>query len=250
MQSLKRFARSAMNHLNIHTIRHHDRLANSDVQAYEHVEARRAKIMDINKIDVVLDVGANTGQYAITIRKNGYRGKIISFEPLPEAFNILEANRKNDDKWEAKNVALGPRDGKCDIHVAGNSMSSSFLEMSSYHEAVYPDSAYTGDQNVTMARLDSLSSTLFKPGQGVYLKMDVQGYEMDVLKGGTQALSEVAVVEAEMCLTQLYEGQPLPFNLMAYLSELGYDLYSLDNGGVDASTGRVLWVDGIFVRSA
>lgn len=92
--------------------------------------AARRRLLDGFGIDVILDVGANAGQFAVSLRESmGYRGEIVSFEPLPDAFAHLRSFAVQDPAWEAHNVALGEADGELTLNVSKNRVSSSFLAM-------------------------------------------------------------------------------------------------------------------------
>src|SRR5215218_1126126 len=116
--------------------------------------ARRMHLLERNRIDLILDVGANVGQYAASLRECGYRGRIVSFEPLTSAFSRLEASAKADPLWEVVNIGMGDRDERATINMAGNSQSSSLLEMLPAHVKSAPTSAYVGNEELTVSRLD------------------------------------------------------------------------------------------------
>ena len=99
-----------------------------------------ATILREQQINMVLDVGANTGQFAKWIRDTGYIGKIVSFEPLGDAHRKLSQAAERDPRWiVAPRMALGSAPGKIDIHVAGNGVSSSILPMLTTHTDAAPD---------------------------------------------------------------------------------------------------------------
>ena len=210
--------------------------------------AKRMKIIEAYGVNVLLDIGANVGQYATDVRRSGYADRIISFEPIQKTYQMLCENFASDPSWEAHNTALGEADTSQTIHVSNNLFSSSFMPMAKTHLANYPESNYTNDESVSIARLDTIAPRLVKPGDRLFMKMDVQGYELNVLKGAVATLSQVQVVESEMCLTPLYMGQPLLGDIVSFLYEAGFTLVSLINGGTEQKTGYTLWIDGIFVR--
>jgi FkbM family methyltransferase len=211
-------------------------------------DVRRARLLRSEGIDVVLDVGANVGQYAQRLRRAGYERKIISFEPLSEAFVTLESTAARDPLWEARRLALGEEDGTADIHVAANSWSSSLLPMGERHLASAPDSGYTGTETVPVARLDSVWEDAVGEGERVFLKLDVQGFEMRVLRGAGRRLDDVAGVQAELALTKLYEGDSPWREVVDYLEVRGFVLAGLEPGFEDPDSGRMLQADGILIR--
>lgn len=216
----------------------------------DNIKARRLKIITANKIDVVLDVGANTGQYAQQeLRNSGYKGKIISFEPLSAAYKSLSEAVLADPLWECKNLALSDSEGETVINIAGNSVSSSLLPMLVQHTKTLPDSGYTGTEQIKTVRLDTLRYEVIQQTDCVYLKLDVQGYEMQVLKGAKATLEQVQVVEMELSLVPLYADQVLFRQMLDYMEALNFSLVSLEPGFIDVNTGYVLQADGIFVRN-
>lgn len=213
-------------------------------------KAIRAPFLMDRRINVVLDVGANIGQYASEMRQYGYRGRIISFEPMADEFKRLVDATKDDPQRECFQLALGNSDGPQLFNVAGNSYSSSLLPMCSAHREAAPQSAYKATQEVSVARLDTIAQKILAPSDRIWLKLDVQGYELEVLHGATQTLSQVQVVECELSLVPLYEGQALFSQMVEYFESHGFTLVSLESGFSDPRTCRLLQLESIFVRSS
>jgi FkbM family methyltransferase len=212
------------------------------------VAGLRASLIEALSVSVVLDVGANTGQFAIALREMGYVGRIISFEPLSSAFDKLRTTASLDGRWQVLNTALGDTDGVVEINIAGNSQSSSILSMMRTHSDAAPESSYIGSERVKAARLDSLWSDLKIDKQGVFLKIDTQGFEPQVIAGAVASLSRVAMIQLEVSLTHLYEGDVLFSDLYATLRRFGYHLIALEPAFVDPDSGVLLQGDAIFVR--
>ena len=132
-----------------------------DIRRYNPASSESVQLMRMlsaHRVNLVFDVGANTGQFGHFLRDAGYRGRIVSFEPLSVAWEkLLEASRK-DALWEiAPRAAIGSDDGEIEIHVAGNSVSSSVLEMLDSHANAALKSRYVGKERVTLLRLDSIA---------------------------------------------------------------------------------------------
>lgn len=212
---------------------------------------RVAKMLASRGVDVVFDVGANVGQYATFLRRGGYGGRIVSFEPLTSAHGQLKAASRQDALWEVgPQAALGAEDGQIEINVAGNSVSSSALPMLESHAASAPDSGYVSTESVAVRRLDTLAAAYLRDDSVPFLKIDTQGYEDRVLAGAAQLLPRVAGVQLELSLTPLYEGQLLFDAMLARLTSQGFELWSLWPGFTDPTTGRMLQVDAVLMRAA
>ncbi len=129
-------------------------------------------------------------------------------EPQRAAFERLAAAATRDASWECRPAAVGARDGRVVLHVAGNSSSSSRSPMTEQHLASAPESRYVDKEEVDIVRLDSVAPHLMSATDIVFLKADVQGAELDVLQGAAQVLKQTAVVEVELSLVPLYAGAP------------------------------------------
>lgn len=239
----KRTVKNALRHLDIAVSR-----CSNTPQARN--DRLREQIWTLNGITVVLDVGANTGQYASRMRAAGYRGRMVSFEPLPDAYADLERNSKPDPQWECRGVGLGDTSTDLTLNIAGNSQSSSFLPMLTRHSTARPQSAYLGTATVPCITLDSLRSDLLGTNDRAWLKLDVQGFEMQVLDGARASLPYVQVLECELSLVPLYDHQTLFVDMVKHIQSLGFDIVRFDNIFFDWETGHNLQVDGLFVRSS
>ena len=201
------------------------------------------------QVDTVFDVGANVGQFASGLRSAGYGGSIVSFEPLSAPHAALSGRARPDPLWTVHApVALGNRDGEIAIHVAGNSLSSSGLEMLPLHAQAAAESAYVGSETVALARLDSIAPTYLTQARNAFLKIDVQGLEAQVLAGAAETLPRFVGVLCELSLVPLYAEQPLWLEIVERLTQHGYTLWSLREGFTDPRDGRTLQVDGTFFR--
>ena len=196
----------------------------------------------------VLDIGANEGQYARSIRRAGFSGPILSVEPQSAAFAKLEQRISKDDLWTAYRCALGASDGEITLNIAGNSESSSVLPMLDMHSANSPTSAYVSTETVRLRRLDDL---LLESGSigPFHLKLDVQGFELSVLDGAQRTFDAAVSLEVEMSLVPLYGGQPTFDGLLERLRSAGFDFYDIVPG-FRAHNGRLLQIDGLFIRES
>lgn len=203
-----------------------------------------------NDIDLILDVGANVGQYAKLVRQLGYKGRIVSFEPLSSAYTILLTAKRGDPLWEiAPRAAIGDVDGEIEIHIARNSYSSSVVDMLDTHAKALQDAAYIGSETVRLSRLDNIAAPYInKANRGIFLKIDVQGFETHVLEGARKILPKVSGIELEMSLVPLYKGQPLLREMLHIMDNLGYVLFDIAPAFADEATGRLYQVNGTFFR--
>lgn len=212
-------------------------------------DLRRVKLLRSEGIDLVLDVGANAGQFAQRLRSAGYAARIVSFEPLSGAFGELSRHAASDAAWEPRRLALSDEDGDAEIHVAGNSWSSSLLEMGARHRQSAPEAAYVGTETVPTARLDSIWNSLAQGAARPFLKLDVQGFEMHVLRGAERSLAHLRGLQAELALTSLYEGDRPWRDIVDHLAEHDFALAGVEPGFEDPDSGRMLQFDGVFLRS-
>jgi FkbM family methyltransferase len=215
-----------------------------------YADRRRERLLRSRRITLLLDVGANTGEFGASVRASGYGGRIVSFEPLAEPYAVLAERSSADPGWEVRRVALGDRDGSAEMNVAGNVASSSLLPMGARHLQSAPESAYVGKESVPAARLASIWDEIAAPNDHVWLKLDVQGYELHVLHGAEPVLDRIEVMQAEMALQHLYEGDVTWRELVDWLEERCFRLAGVEPGFEDPQSGELLQADGIFVRSA
>lgn len=206
------------------------------------------RLLNLYRTDLVLDVGANTGQFAKSILKCGYRGAIESFEPLAREYQSIQSVLHWYPNWHAHNFALGDVDGEAQIHVAGNSLSSSLLAMAERHEAVAPASAYSDTQTVRVARLDSLFQPYASAFSNIVLKIDAQGFERQILDGAAAALPRITGIVLEVSFAELYVGELLFPEMYARLEQAGFRLCYLAPGLQDPRNGQLLQADAAFFR--
>ncbi|MEM9284262.1 MAG: FkbM family methyltransferase [Pseudomonadota bacterium] len=214
------------------------------------VKAGLESLLEHTSFELVIDVGANQGQFAKRMRALGHNGRIASFEPLRSAFDRLAAVTGDNDQHRAFPFALGAVDETRDLNVSGNSASTSLLPLTSMTTNAEPMTAVVGTEIVQVRRLDDLADEVFGTGVAgnVLLKLDVQGTELDVLEGATESLSRVTHVLSECSLVPVYEGEPLIEDQVAWMRKEGFHPISLDLGWSDQATGETYQVDILFTR--
>lgn len=195
----------------------------------------------------VLDVGANVGQFATAARAILPDAAIYSFEPLPDCFSELERRMSGAGKFRAFNVGLGAVRGEMQFNRSSFAPSSSFRTMAALHKQTYPWTAGAEAVTVTVETLDEMAAKL-ELVEPILLKIDVQGYEDQVLAGGRTACSRVAAAIVEVSFEPLYEGQPLFDDIYRTLNGMGLVYKGNLDVAADRKTGRNLYADAIFLR--
>jgi len=200
-------------------------------------------------IDTVLDVGANKGQYALALRRAGYNGRIISFEPGREAFQILQQVATKDPQWRCYQLALGAQIGLRTLQIAAASEYSSFLPIT--ETAVRADSfaQMHSEEEVEVVTIDSLWHDHVGLQSRVLLKLDTQGFEREILRGAMESLGQIVGVQLELTVSSTYVGQPTIEEMLPLLRGHGFQLFALYEGFRENDTGRLIELDGLFFRS-
>jgi FkbM family methyltransferase len=210
------------------------------------VALRRVQLLNHHGVGTVIDGGAGSGQYGRALRRYGFRGRIISFEPLPQSCAALRAVAASDEAWDVHCQALWDEAGEAPLHQAGNLVSSSLLPMRSRHVDAEPDSAVVSDVNVATVRLDDVADA----SEGdVFVKLDVQGAERRALAGGKTLLGQASGLQLEVSLVSLYDGDMLIDEAFAVAAGYGMVLQHLEPGFSDPHTGRLLQFDAMFFRT-
>ncbi|MFN2222506.1 MAG: FkbM family methyltransferase, partial [Candidatus Promineifilaceae bacterium] len=173
------------------------------------------------EINCVLDVGANQGQYGRFLRQLGYRGKIISFEPAADDYAILKQAADRDPLWSAHEFALGDEEGVLSMNVTSDSLFNSFLQPNDF--IVQQGLRVVDVKKVEVRRLDDVLDSLISniPEPRVYLKIDTQGYELNVLHGATGVLGQMLALQAEVSVKPVYDDVPDYLEAIAAMTGLG-----------------------------
>ncbi len=207
--------------------------------------ARQLKRLDVK---TVLDVGANIGQFYFELKSAGFSGEVISFEPLPDAHQTLTLISKKWPNWKIYDrVALGNTETMTTMNVAKNSASSSIRCQT---DLMKQNAGYAEEVEQVEIKVTTLDNILASMTLGSFaLKIDTQGYELEVLKGASRLLEEVKLVSVELSLAELYEGQASYYCIDEYLRSLGFKLIDLYPGFKNLDTGEVLEYDAIYAKS-
>ena len=199
--------------------------------------------LEDSNVSNVIDVGANVGQFGLDIRRHGFKGQIVSYEPVNETFRLLTQTTRRHQPWKAIQLGLGAAESERTINISGNDgLSSSLLEMGSLHLENFPDSATVSRQNISISTIDNQLVVLGLRPQEIMLKLDVQGFEAEVLKGASQSISKIPLCYLEVSITPLYEGEVLLLPILIELSKYGHEVIDVFRG-IKASNGKLLQLD-------
>lgn len=224
---------------------------NLKLSFYDKSKPRYIKIVDSLDVNVIFDIGANSGRFALEVLQNGFRGKIISFEPTSKIYETLHSNSKKFSNWVVhERTAVGDRLGTIMINVAGNSAaSSSVLSMRRTHQEAVPEANFVSSETVPLITLDSVFHQYTSGKSKCLLKIDVQGYEEQVLTGALTSLKEIDVVKLECSLVSLYEGDKTFDFYFEFFKANGFELFDIKAGLTNPVTGRLLQFDAVFVKN-
>ena len=210
-------------------------------------ERQKTLWLEAYGIKTILDIGANEGQFAQYINQILPTARLYSFEPLPDCHEKLIANCSKIDNFKSFNIALGDSSGKINIHRSNFSQSSSLLPMKSSHEEAFPFSKGGTIQEIDISRLDDIADQMILE-RPILIKMDVQGFEDKVILGGLQTIERADILIVELSFEVLYESQLLFDDMYKLLTSLGFkyqgNLVQLHS----AVDGKIVQIDGIFVR--
>lgn len=194
----------------------------------------------------LVDVGSNVGQFSIAFAERYPNSKIYAFEPLPDCASLLIRNTGDLD-IEIQQIAIGGTDDVIDIHVNEHRHSSSLLKLGNRHKAAFPQAREIASIPVAMKRLDSVLRDVDLPEPGL-LKIDVQGYEREVLRGATKTLKRIDSILLEVSFTPLYEAEAGFAELSTILNECGFRFVRPVGWLEDPRTGSILQMDALFTR--
>ena len=215
-------------------------------------EAEQLKIQKWNflkkiPIKTIIDVGANEGQFVEEILNIFPLAEIYSFEPLGDCYEKLMSNFRNNKKVHTYNFALGEQDGEITFSRSSASPSSSILKMGDLHKKLYPHTANLVEEKVKIKRLDDVFADVNLENE-VLLKIDVQGAEEKVIKGGSSVLKKANMIITEVSYATLYENQPLFRDMMNLLEKYGFSYIGNMEQFANPLTGAPLFADAIFVK--
>lgn len=200
------------------------------------------------QIGTLIDVGANKGQFSLLVREHHTAAAIYAVEPLAESGDIYSAHFASDDKVTLLRCAAGSRQDSQTINISGRADSSSMLPITAAQESAFPGTAQTGTRTVPVEPLDSLidAGAVASP---LLIKLDIQGYELEALKGMPRLMAKADYIYMELSFTALYADQPLASDVVSWLSVRGFDL-AIVNGVTRSRAGIPVQADVLFMRRA
>ena len=242
----KRFAKSSLNTLGLSL---HDLRKNNDLSVFlpGHLKALLSRL----KINCVIDVGANIGSYGLMLRRIGYQGRIVSIEPVPEVFERLSSAAADDDEWMTLKVACGSREETRPINIFAKSPLNSFLAPSPNLLRMELDrNPIQRTETLNIVRLDSLFEKILSgiDEPRVFLKIDCQGFDFEVLKGAGEAMAKVEGLQSEVSSIPLYLGVPDYLEFLTYCRNLGFEptgFFPVANSPV---SGHLMECDVVLIR--
>ena len=214
-------------------------------------EPEKNLVKSINnfKINSIIDVGANKGQFALKLFENKFKGNVISFEPLAEEHKILNDISLNKKKWQiARKCALGRKNIKKKFHISANRESSSLLKILPKHTLLRPDSKTKKIEIINVEKLDNFHNVITKLKKNLLLKIDTQGSEMDVLLGAEKIIKNIKCLFIEVSLIPLYKDQKLWFDIIRYLKKHKFEVWSVDQLLKNNITGQTYQLDIFFYK--
>lgn len=211
---------------------------------------RTVKILNTFSFDKVLDIGANTGQFAESLIDFGFKGEIVSFEPTTSPYNKLIRRVSKYKNWKlAEKCAIGDFDGSIAINISKNSLFNSIKKIGTEYSSYNPGSSIIDKEKVQIYKLDSLQNKYFNKNENIFLKIDTQGFEKEVLKGAIEVLKYVKGIKIEIPLQPIYDDVSWSaMGIFNFFEEKGFVCISLNEVAVNNETGTVHEIDGIFIN--
>lgn len=203
------------------------------------------------EIDCVLDVGAHEGEFAGFLRDLDYAGEIISFEPVASSFATLGKARASDKRWRGHNIALGAEDGQLEMNIYAGSVFNSFLKPARHGTTRFrDDTQIVRVDKVPVRRLEAIVDEVLaaRPAARIFLKMDTQGYDLQVVRGGGRRLAAIRGLQTELAARATYEGMPTLPEALGELDRFGYEVTGLFPVARELDHLRVIEFDCVMCR--
>ena len=243
---MKSFTKKILSHLNLE-IKRIDPSYRS-VKSTDTYFGFLAKTLSGSKIDIVLDVGASTGNWASQLIDEGYTSKIVSFEPLSNSYRVLKSRCSEFPNWECHNFAIGDVTGQTSLNISKNNESSSISKILNTHIEAFPESQIIREESIEIKTIDNFLQKRPDLKGNIFAKVDVQGFEKKVLTGASYSLDRISILQLELGLEALYHDELLFCDWLKYLKELQFHPLYIQNAFSHHETKKLLQVDCIFVN--
>ncbi|MFN0263386.1 FkbM family methyltransferase [Tepidamorphus sp. 3E244] len=214
------------------------------------IETHLAALLPMLQVDVVVDAGANAGQFGQKLRALGYKGDIVSYEPLSAVFPELQEAAATDMRWHTRNKALGTQAGTATIRQSPDSTWSSLKGFSDYGKRRFTEQDRDAvAEQIEVARLDAdLPELLGDDPRRVYLKMDTQGFDLEVFEGARGLMHEVVGLQAEVAFQNIYDGVPGYRQTLETFEEAGFAVTGMFPVKRDRKSLRMIEMDCVMRR--
>ncbi len=206
------------------------------------------KTLEFYDIDLVVDIGANEGQFAKKIIKYGYTKRIVSFEPMKSAFIKLEKNSKKSALWKTVNLGFGKENSFEFLNISKNSVSSSILQVLETSTNVESDTKFISREKIKLITLNEYLSNNEYKDKKIFVKIDTQGYEKNIILGAEKVKDKIKGFLVEMSIVKLYSSEASFNEMIDLLNKLGFELWSLERGFSNKKNGQTLQIDAIFMN--
>ena len=183
-------------------------------------------VLTHQEVDWVIDVGAYRGDYGSFLREAGYGGPIVSFEPVERSYRELARNSADDPAWNIARLALGSRDETREIGVAHSTDFSSFRAFTRFGtEHFAAETLIEHRERVEIRRLDGvLAQFVPDDARRIFLKLDTQGWDLEVLQGAAGCLDRIVALQLEVSARPIYDGTPTYLEALSHVEGLGFSL--------------------------
>ena len=238
---VKNFIRSVINKTGFDVVR--------TVNQHGDFRTHLINVLGCKKIDCVIDVGANSGQYGEFLRSLGYEGHIISFEPVLAVYEELANKCEQDSKWSCHQSALGERNETKVINVYSSTLFSSFLKANEYSKNIWHSLKDMSQETVEVFRLDEVFDEFIgRFGcDNHMLKLDTQGYDKFAFEGAKACLENISVLQSELSLIPVYEGMDDVYEILNEFHSQGFYISGMYPINRDESLA-VIEYDCVLVR--
>ena len=207
------------------------------------------KTINFYEINLVIDIGASTGEYAKMLRRFGYDKYIFSVEPVSKSFKILNENCSSDKKWSSKQYIISKQNkNKIKINVSKDFDNSSILNSTELHLKNHKGAEFFYTEEIDSKSLDQLLNEDIDIQKNMMLKIDTQGTESDILESGDASLDKFKLIQVELSIQKLYSNQKLWTEVVQFMKEKGFDVWNIIPGYKQKDKGQLYQFDAIFYK--